>query len=94
MSTATEDIGYSLTWGALRAVAVCFFVGWLILWAAGALIDLAGLRKFDGTDDAERKTRSGLRIYHDHGTGCQYLATAEGVLTPRLNETGAPICGK
>ena len=47
----------------------------------------------NSTDDLINKKPSGLSIYTDHGTGCQYFSTAMGGLTPRLNKNGNPICG-
>lgn len=33
-----------------------------------------------------------LLLYKDQLTGCQYLGTTEGGLTPRLSHDGKPIC--
>lgn len=43
----------------------------------------------DSTDSAV--SRSGLRLYTDQKTGCQYVA-AGGGLTPRLRPNGTPMC--
>lgn len=48
------------------------------------------LMKTDTTDAPG--SRSGLRLYTDHMTGCEYLGTRNG-LTPRLDNTGRQICG-
>ena len=40
----------------------------------------------DDTDPPDG--RSGMRLYTDSLTGCQYLATPYGSLTPRLNASG------
>jgi len=45
----------------------------------------------DDTDPAGG--RSGLRAYRDEKTGCQYVGTF-GALTPRLDATGQPMCGR
>ena len=37
--------------------------------------------------------RSGLKIYTDSGTGCQYLSVSGGGVTPRMSADGKPICG-
>jgi hypothetical protein len=37
--------------------------------------------------------RSGMRLYTDTATGCQYLGTWGG-LTPRMDEQGKQICGR
>lgn len=47
---------------------------------------------YDVTDNIKDKKRSGLSIYIDHETGCQYLGTVFGGLTPRLDRDGKPIC--
>lgn len=44
---------------------------------------------YDTTDDTTNKTRSGLSLYTDHLTGCQYLrAGIFGGITPRLTANG------
>ncbi|VVD70795.1 DUF6440 family protein [Pandoraea anhela] len=60
-----------------------------------ASLVLTGCGPLDGTDDARTGTRSGLTIYVDHGTGCQYLRVGgyDGIF-PRLGADGRPICGK
>lgn len=45
-------------------------------------------------DATDGKKRSGLVIYTDYGTGCQYVATMMGGLSPRLDKNGKPICIK
>lgn len=45
----------------------------------------------DDTDGPER--RSGMSLYTDAGTGCQYVG-ASGGLTPRLDAEGKPMCTK
>jgi hypothetical protein len=47
----------------------------------------------DDTDDVVTGKVSGLVLFTDFGTGCQYLATQPtGALTPRLGEDGRPKC--
>lgn len=38
------------------------------------------------------REHSGLRIHVDPGTGCQYLQSTRGGLTPRLDRDGRHIC--
>ena len=45
----------------------------------------------DSTDPIDG--RSGLEIKVDALTGCQYLTTPKGGLTPRLDANGKQICG-
>ena len=47
----------------------------------------------DDTDDPNGR-RSNLMIYTDHRTGCQYLGTVLGGITPRLDRDGKPVCLK
>ena len=50
----------------------------LLIAAITLLIIIGLLHKFmpyDDTDDITNKKRSGLKLYTDYGTGCQYLAT-------------------
>ena len=44
------------------------------------------------TDSEEDAKRSGLELRFDHGTGCQYLVTRQGHITPRLGRDGKQIC--
>ena len=46
----------------------------------------------DTTDNPENMKRSGLGLYTDHRTGCQYLGTLFGGLTPRLYADGTHVC--
>lgn len=44
----------------------------------------------DATDSPE--ARSGVNLRIDHGTGCHYLTTSTGGITPRLGPDGSQIC--
>lgn len=47
----------------------------------------------DDTDTAE--ARSGMAVYKDAKTGCQYLRAGYfSSLTPRLDENGRPMCSR
>jgi hypothetical protein len=50
------------------------------------------LSDWDNTDDNINKIKSGLHVFIDYGTKCQYLSTINGGLTPRLNNNGKHIC--
>lgn len=68
------------------AVAFCLFI------ATMAIID-ALFNPYDDTDNLEKKKRSGMRLYTDHKTGCQYISPSIfGGLTPRLGADGKQIC--
>jgi hypothetical protein len=45
---------------------------------------------FDETDSPQERSNLGLRT--DFGTGCQYLESSFGGLTPRLGADGRQIC--
>lgn len=38
--------------------------------------------------------RSGMGLFTDYGTGCQYLGSPRGGITPRLGTDGKQICSK
>ena len=44
----------------------------------------------DNTDSREK--RSGMSLFTDHGTGCQYLSRTFGGLTPRMGADGQQVC--
>ncbi len=47
----------------------------------------------DTTDSTTSRKRSGMTLYTDHGTGCQYLKVGMfSNLTPRLNPDGTQKC--
>lgn len=48
--------------------------------------------KRDDTDTADK--RSGLVLYTDYNTGCQYVGTVFGGITPRLDADGKIVCVK
>jgi hypothetical protein len=56
-------------------------------------LTLAGCNVGDDTDDRANNRTSGLVLYTDYGTGCQYLrAAADGGITPRLAADGKQVC--
>ena len=66
-----------------------------IILAVGFLI-LDFARPTDDTDNG-RLDRSGLSLYTDHGTGCQYISIQSGMfgkgqLMPRLDKDGKHVC--
>lgn len=67
-------------------------IEWLIIACiAGVFISLVGnFVPYDDTDPADG--RSGMRLYTDAKTGCQYLAVRQGGMTPRLDRNGHHIC--
>lgn len=58
----------------------------LILYLAMNLLEIG----YDSTDD---NWRSGLGLYTDAMTGCQYLSAGGSGITPRVDRAGKHICG-
>lgn len=48
---------------------------------------------FGGDDTDSLTEHSHMMLRTDHGTGCQYLETLFGGITPRLGSDGHQICG-
>lgn len=73
-----------------------YFIGAFVASLFIALVALLpdANKPLDDTDDKLTGARSNMRVLIDHGTGCQYLRTAGGGLTPRLDSSGLPICKK
>jgi hypothetical protein len=50
---------------------------------------------FVGRDDSDSPTaRSGMTIYRDELTGCEYLGTLFHGMTPRMGADGKQVCRK
>ena len=83
---AIQRVGFNLARGAVS------YFGTLVLIAIflAAIWDASGMRSRDATDSPTE--RSGLKPRTDYGTGCQYLETSDGAITPRLDRTGKQIC--
>lgn len=60
-----------------------------ILFSAYLLIALIGYfsGQYDKDSTDSPNSRNGLRIHTDNLTGCQYLSTISGDITPRLTES-------
>ncbi|HET8688312.1 MAG TPA: DUF6440 family protein [Methanosarcina sp.] len=62
-----------------------------ILIAGAVLAVLAGCSAKDDSDPANGY--SGMSVYTDHLTGCQYLGISGGsALTPRMDASGRQVC--
>jgi hypothetical protein len=59
---------------------------------AALLATLAACNVGDDTDDRENNHASGMRLYTDYGTGCQYLRGGGGGITPRMDANGKQVC--
>lgn len=69
-------------------------VGALTLyWFVVKEIDAAAFAQWGiGRDVTDGRERSGLALRTDAQTGCQYLASPWGGLTPRVDRAGKHIC--
>ena len=63
-------------------------LGWI---AVGVIALWFWFQPYDETDDTINKERSGMSLYTDYGTGCQYLGKFL-ILTPRIGPDGKPLC--
>lgn len=68
----------------------------ILLGAVLTIVIQAGIqaiaaRPLDDTDSPAGQ-RSNMELLTDHGTGCQYLLSEGGGLTPRLDASGKHIC--
>jgi hypothetical protein len=61
-------------------LAVLLWLGCTFIWSL----------PFDDSDAPP--IRSGMAIKTDHLTGCQYLTTFLGAITPRLDSAGKQVC--
>ena len=84
-----REVGKQFTYGVVYASFVV--IGLIAILGFLLTPILETITPRDATDSAYE--RSGMRLYTDHGTGCQYLATKEGHLSPRLHSDGAQVCG-
>lgn len=66
-----------------------FFLNAVVFFLATTML----LRFASNVDDSDlsRIDRSGMRPLTDHRTGCQYLTTPAGALTPRLDGQGKQV---
>lgn len=77
----------------MKDIARGLLRGLLIGAAVIALVKLLNwLIPYDDSDSPPR--RSGMVIYKDHLTGCEYLGKFFGGVTPRLDTNGRQVCRK
>ena len=68
---------------------------YIITILALALASLVGIFIYNyplDNTDRSKSERSGMTLYTDYGTGCQYLSIGVGTLTPRINDKGEHVC--
>ena len=73
----------------ISGIAIIYVIVIFILYLGGVMF-----RSYDDTDDAANGERSSVALVIDYGTGCEYLQSQLGYLTPRLNKDGVQICGR
>ncbi len=66
------------------------FTAFLVL----AAIVFVAITHWTQRDDSDGVKRSGMIVYTDALTGCQYLGTIMGSITPRLDKDGKIVCVK
>lgn len=76
--------------GAIKWFAVMWLIGLAFTAAMGWFADRYGPR--DSTDTAAE--RSGMTLRTDALTGCQYLESRTGYLTPRLDSDKMIVCNE
>lgn len=75
-------------WRFTAKFAACLVFLSMALYAIAYTTDIGR----DSTDTPNK--RSGMTIRYDAMTGCQYLESSRGGLTPRLDKAGKMICDK
>ena len=93
MDIETKTVNVHMTLPNMERLADVLYKCVIFLGILAILSVVAGFF-IPGDDTDAPGERSGLRPYTDHATGCQYLATRNGALTPRLDATGKQICRK
>jgi hypothetical protein len=84
------QLGHDLAKGALGYVCSIWL---LVLIVVGVLsVALAPYASTDATD-RDARHRSSFTLRTDYGSGCQYLESDKGFLTPRMGGDGRQICG-
>lgn len=83
-----QHLGFNFAMGVHFYIAVFLTVAVALV----ALIHWIAPSPRDATDSPT--ARSGVTLRTDYGTGCQYLETSEGGITPRLDRTGRQVCAE
>lgn len=71
-----------------------FFKGVAVALVGACLgVALSSCEQRGARDDTDGAERSGMSLFTDRGTGCQYLAARySGGITPRLDAQGKHVC--
>lgn len=65
----------------------------VLVWLVFSTLIALAFNPVDNSD-VDRWNRSEMRIHTDALTGCQYLSTRQGSITPRLHSDGVQVCGE
>lgn len=85
-----EEIGRSLTSGALIEIGKWFIIATLVVVTFRWADDRWQITDRDSSDG--RSGKSGMIVRTDAFSGCQYLETKDGSITPRMGVDGKQIC--
>jgi hypothetical protein len=88
-SITAREFGKQFAKGVLWDFLLPLYGGFVVL-AVIIAIAMNAWGSRDSTDSPTKRSNMALRI--DHGTGCQYLASKEGHLTPRMGRDGKQVC--
>ncbi|MCP5019322.1 MAG: hypothetical protein GY938_29165 [Ketobacter sp.] len=76
----------------LNTLLVAMREWWFVILFLVVALSADWLKPYDDTDDAAKGERSGMALYTDNLTGCQYLkASFFAELTPRVDGDGKHV---
>jgi hypothetical protein len=84
--TNVRDFGRWFAQGVLQELALIYAIGFALL----VVLTLIFSGQRDDSDTADK--RSGMKPRRDALTGCEYLETSKGAITPRLGRDGKQVC--
>jgi hypothetical protein len=87
-----QEIFEGAAWNVIGKLALIWLVAVITVTVANYL--LATYTEIGRDDTDPPRGRSNMKILIDHQTGCQYLMSARGGLTPRLDESGRLMYSK
>jgi len=85
------ELGRGIGRGMLVEFGKWMLLGFGIVFVLGWAVQQLGYG-WDSTDNRGAGLHSNMRLRTDYGTGCQYLESRDGALTPRLNRAGRQVC--
>lgn len=76
----------------LKSLIFWVAMAYLFVLATNALYNISPIGRDETDKPGWGSGRSGVRLVTDQETGCQYLETKSGGITPRLDAEGKIIC--